>query len=68
MDCKLPERAATLAQVLAGALDEGLISDEKYFLGTCSLDHSDRAWDTREFPRTTLPMLALCGRWPARMQ
>ena len=54
-----PEEPTTVAQVLEGALDEGLISDEKYFLGTCSLDHSDRWWDTREFPKTTLPMLAL---------
>src|SRR5438128_1945996 len=54
-----PNEPATLEQVLSGALNEGLISDEKCWLGTCSLDHSDRPWDKREFPRTTRPMLAL---------
>ena len=54
-----PEEPSLLAQVLTGALDEGLIEDEKFWLRTCSLDHSYRPWDKREFPKTTLPMLAL---------
>ena len=41
-----------------------MLGDEKFWLGTRWLDHSDRAWDARDqdpdaYPRTTLPMLAL---------
>ena len=55
-----PEEPFTLAQVLAGALNEGLIQAEKMHLGTRSLDHSVRPWESEDdYPETTLPMLAL---------
>jgi len=37
-----------------------MIQNEKVWLGTCSLDHSVRPWESEDdYPKTTLPMLAL---------
>ena len=42
-----------------GSGDEGLIEDEKFWLGTRSLDHTVRPWDTRHFPEMTRQVAAL---------
>jgi hypothetical protein len=54
------ERPYTLAEAVSSALDEGLIANEKFWLGTRSLDHSVRSWESEDdYPETTPQMLAL---------
>ena len=69
LTAEYPEEPFTLAQVLAGSLNEGLIQDEKMWLGTCSLDHSVRPWESEgDYPETTLPMLALVKAVPGKAE
>ena len=49
-----------MEETLSFAAYEGMIQNEKVWLGTCSLDHSVRPWESEDdYPKTTLPMLAL---------
>ena len=56
----IPEEPCTWWETVSFAAYEGMIQNEKVWLGTCSLDHSVRPWETEgDYPKTTLPMLAL---------
>ena len=56
----VPKEPCTLEQALSFAAYDGMIENEKTWLGTCSLDDSVRPWESEDdYPKTTLPMLAL---------